>query len=171
MEISKAEPFSVPRIAQLTQKTNQMNLTTRRYTEAEIVDTIADPARNAFSIAARDKFGDNGIIGVIILELDGSKCRIDTFLLSCRVIGRKIEDAVMAFIADFAQRHGAKHLIGEFFPTAKNAPAAGMYEAMGFERLGDTQFRADLRMHDFASPSFIALKTAEEESRTLSESA
>lgn len=171
VEISGAEPFSVPRIAQLTQKTNQMNLTTRRYTEAEIIDTIDDPSRAAFSIAARDKFGDNGIIGVVILEFDGSDCRIDTFLLSCRVIGRKIEDAMMAFIADFAERRGAKRLIGEFFPTPKNAPAASMYDGMGFERLAETRFSADLSEHQFASPPFIALKTVEEEDRALSESA
>src|SRR5206468_5221166 len=83
--IEPATPFSIPRIAQLTQKTNQMNMTTRRYTEAQIQQLAADPAFAVFSVSAKDRFGDNGIVGVFILRFDGGACHIDTFLLSCRV--------------------------------------------------------------------------------------
>lgn len=153
--IDAAVPYSVPRIAQLTQKTNQMNLTTRRYTEADINAMIGDPDKFVFSVSSTDRFGDNGIVGVVILEADRNECRVDTFLLSCRVIGRRIENAMMAFVADFAKDNGARTLIGEFVPTAKNAPAMGMYEGFGFEPLDETRFSADLERWTLSAPSHI----------------
>ena len=155
VSIESASNFTVPRIAQLTQKTNQMNLTTRRYTEANIQSFVDAPNQHVFCVGAKDRFGDNGIIGVFILYFEQNICRIDTFLLSCRVISRHIEDAMIAFIAEFAGKQGADTLIGEYLPTRKNKPAAEMYSSFGFEALDDARFKADLRRQQFPYPSYI----------------
>lgn len=155
--IAPAAAFTIPRIAQLTQKTNQMNLTTRRYTEADIVALVEDPAHFVFSVSSRDRFGDHGIIGVFILKIDADSCFIDTFLLSCRVIGRGIEDSMAASIDGFARQHGLKKLKGEYIPTHRNKPAAGMYERLGFKKTSDTFFEIDLKESPLAPPSYIRL--------------
>lgn len=152
-----ASGFSLTRIAQLTQKTNQMNLTTRRYTEAHIQAFMQDPNAAVFSVASKDRFGDNGIVGVFILKFNDGTCLIDTFLLSCRVIGRKIEDAMAAFIADVARQKGARRLVGEYFPTAKNKPASGMYLKLGFSRIGDGRFEAELEQRTFNYPVHVKM--------------
>ena len=155
--IEPATNFSIPRISQLTQKTNQMNLTTRRYTEANIQTFTNDPNSFLFSVSSRDRFGDNGIVGVFILKIEEKECIIDTFLLSCRVIGRNIEHSMIAFMADFAKKLGAKKLVGEYIPTAKNQPAANMYEKFQFKKISDTLFRANLERQEFEFPSYIKL--------------
>lgn len=155
--IEAADSFSIARIAQLTQKTNQMNLTTRRYTEANVQTFAGDPDIHVFSVSSRDRFGDNGIIGALILRIKGDECIIDTFLLSCRVIGRNIEGAMMAFIAEFAKRRGVKTLLGEYIPTAKNKPAADMYEKFMFNRTGDNVYEANLENQTFERPPYIKL--------------
>jgi FkbH-like protein len=153
--IERASNFTIPRISQLTQKTNQMNLTTRRYTDADIQSFVDAPDQHVFCVGAKDRFGDNGIIGVFILCFDKNTCRIDTFLLSCRVISRHIEDAMIAYIAEFAEKQGADVIIGEYLPTRKNKPAAEMYSGFGFEALDEARFKADLRRQKFPYSSFI----------------
>ena len=159
--IEPANNFSIPRISQLTQKTNQMNLTTRRYTEADIQGFVNSSASHVFSVASKDRFGDNGIVGVFILKNNASECIIDTFLLSCRVIGRKIEDAMIAFIAEFAKKRGVNTLIGEYIPTAKNKPAADMYEKHKFKKIDDTLFSAELEKQKIGYPLYIKLAILE----------
>jgi FkbH-like protein len=156
IEIKRAEKFSIPRISQLTQKTNQFNMTTRRYTESEIMELIESPSCYVHSISSVDRFGDNGIVGVIINKVNGDTLVIDTFLLSCRVIGRTIEQSIVAFIAELAKQKGATKLIGEFRPTAKNAPAADFYEKMNFIRRADGNFIADLENKSFEYSPYIA---------------
>lgn len=138
--IEPATPFSIPRVAQLTQKTNQMNMTTRRYTEARIQSFAGDPAYGVYAVSAKDRFGDHGIIGVLILQHEGDSCLIDTFLLSCRVIGRGIEDTMVQFALEEARERGVGKLVGEFIPTPKNAPAAGFFERAGFAKEGETRY-------------------------------
>jgi FkbH-like protein len=159
--IEAATAFSVPRVAQLTQKTNQMNMTTRRYSEAHIAAFVGDPRYGVYSVAAKDRFGDHGIIGVLILEFADDACRIDTFLLSCRVIGRGIERLMVAFAAETAQRRDRRVLIGEFLPTPKNAPAAGFYQAAGFRTVGPTEYRAELLDTPFPRPPHIRVVAAD----------
>jgi FkbH-like protein len=159
VSIEPATPFSIPRIAQLTQKTNQMNMTTRRYTEAQIAAFAADPACRVFSVAARDRFGDHGIIGVLVLRLAGDACTIDTFLLSCRVIGRGIEDAMVAFVAREATSAGAGLIVGEFFATPKNKAAAGFYERAGFLQQTDSEFVVQPAVTPLPFPPHLTLAT------------
>ena len=157
VKIEAATDFSIPRIAQLTQKTNQMNLTTRRYTEANIRAFVEDQNSFVFSVSSKDRFGDNGIIGVFIIKIRGEECIIDTFLLSCRVIGRNIEQSMLAFIAGFAKRKGMKVMIGEYIPTLKNRPAEDMYRNFQFEKISDRLYKANLEKLEFECPSYIKL--------------
>lgn len=158
IEIKEADKFTIPRISQLTQKTNQFNMTTRRYTEAEIIQFVESPATYVFSVASKDRFGDNGIVGVVILKMEEQNTIIDTFLLSCRVIGRTIEQSIVAFVADFAKRHGAKRLVGEFTPTPKNKPAADVYEKMSFTKINENELIADLLTQHFEYSPYVKHK-------------
>ena len=156
--IEAAAPFSIPRIAQLTQKTNQMNMTTRRYSEGQIAAFASDPRYGVYSISTRDRFGDHGIIGVLIVERVDDALRIDTFLLSCRVIGRGIERLMLSFAADLGRTCGAETLVAEFFPTHKNAPAAGFYEAAGLAPAEPNVYKARLPDHTFPAPPHIRVQ-------------
>jgi FkbH-like protein len=142
--IEPATAFSIPRIAQLTQKTNQFNATTRRYSDAQIRSFATSDDSEVFSVAAEDRFGDHGIIGVLMLDHGGGDTRIDTFLLSCRVIGRGIEQRVLAFAEERARARGSNKLVGEFIPTAKNEPAARLYAAAGYEKVDETRYESPL---------------------------
>lgn len=130
-KIGRADSFTIPRIAQLTQKTNQFNATTRRYTEPEIRAMSADAGCAIFWLDLADRFGPSGVVGVLILKRENADTwLIDTFLLSCRVMGRTAENA---FLAVAAREVAAERLIGEYRPTAKNAPVKELYPKLGFE--------------------------------------
>src|SRR5882757_2878929 len=118
------------RAVQLLAKTNQLNLTTRRHSAAKIEEFAS--TGQAWVIRVRDRFGDAGVVGLALAQNQGSSCYIDAFLLSCRVIGRGIETAFLAYIAECALETGAKRLVGEFIPTKKNAPCASFYPDHGF---------------------------------------
>jgi FkbH-like protein len=128
--IGVADAFTLPRIAQLTRKTNQFNLTTRRYSEAEIGTKCKDADWAVWWLDLSDRFGPHGLVGVLILKRRSPDTwLIDTFLLSCRVMSRTAENA---FLAVVARELGAVKLIGEFRPTAKNLPVRDLYSRMGF---------------------------------------
>jgi len=131
VELRQVTESTLPRAAQLTQKTNQFNLTTRRYTEQQLAEFIA-AGSSIYTARVRDRFGDNGIVGVVITMPSEDAWEIDTMLLSCRVIGRTIETAILAAIAQDAEASGADLLVGTFIPTKKNAPARDFYERHGF---------------------------------------
>jgi len=132
LTINKADKFSIPRIAQLTQKTNQFNLTTRRYTEEEIKE-FCDLGYIIYYIQIEDRFGDYGITGVSIVKTD-EEWSIDTFLLSCRVLGKKIEFNFMDEIVNNAKKNGVKKITAEFIQTEKNIPAKSFLKDYGFEK-------------------------------------
>ncbi len=155
VRIEPAQPFSIPRIAQLTQRTNQMNMTTRRYNESQVEALAADPKWRVVSVAAKDRFGDHGIIGVMFIRLDGEHCHIDNFLMSCRVLGMNIEQYMIAYAAAVGRQARAKTLVGEFIPTAKNKVAADMYPKLGFRKLTDTLFGTDLQKPSLHAPEHI----------------
>ena len=132
--IGRVDPVSRPRVAQLINKSNQFNLTTRRYSEAEVAAAEADPRRHAIQIRLADTFGDNGLISVVIADHVGSTWDIDTWLMSCRVLGRRVEEAVLAHLAAGARAAGADSLIGRYIPSPKNKMVAKHYAKLGFER-------------------------------------
>jgi FkbH-like protein len=125
--------IGLQRIVQLINKSNQFNLTTRRYTDEDVLAVMADP--NAFGLQLRltDRFGDNGIIAIIIGRLlDNKDLAIDTWLMSCRVLGRQVEPTTLNLIAQQASKLGAKRLIGEYIPTKKNTMVKDHYARLGF---------------------------------------
>ncbi len=137
LRIRRGDAFTIPRIAQLTQKTNQFNLTTRRYAEADIVAMLADDACDVLSVELSDMFDNAGIIAVALTRDEGDDVLIDTYLMSCRVIGRGVEEALLAKLAASARARGRTRLVGEYLPTAKNALVREFYERLGFtERPG-----------------------------------
>jgi FkbH-like protein len=161
-EIAPLTKANLARVAQLTNKTNQFNLTTRRYTEQQISDLAASPGWECFSLRVRDRFGDNGLVGVALTHVNGETCDIDSLLLSCRVIGRTVETAFLAFLAQRARVQGARVLRGWFLPTKKNAPARDFYSAHGFtaaHQNGDgTLWTLDLGAHPLPVPEWVRLR-------------
>ena len=151
------------RSVQLLAKTNQFNLTTRRHTAIEIEGFASDPGGLAVAIRVRDRFGDAGVVGLALAQMRGTECLIDSLLLSCRVIGRGIESALLAYIAEQALHLGATALIGEFIPSKKNAPAANFYPEHGFEPVSseaaDTLlYKLDLTLAVPSIPQWITLE-------------
>jgi HAD-superfamily phosphatase, subfamily IIIC/FkbH-like domain len=135
--IASATDFTLPRIAQLINKTNQFNVTTRRYTEAEVRALAADRDHwRIYSVHVSDRFGDSGLTGVAMVRTEGEVWEVDNFLLSCRVLGRGVEDALMTHVIHEAAAAGASRLRGVFIKTAKNAPAADFFEKQGFLATG-----------------------------------
>ncbi len=129
------DKIGLTRIVQLINKTNQFNLTTQRYTEGEVRFVMEDPLVLTLQLQLVDSFGNNGIIGVIIGRLASAELKIDTWLMSCRVIGRQVEQATMNLIAECARRRGAERVIGEYRPTPKNGMVREHYPSLGFSPL------------------------------------
>jgi FkbH-like protein len=137
------------RIAQLINKSNQFNLTTRRYSEREVESFENDPAKFCLQIRLADRFGDNGMISVVIFEIGLEEWSCDTWLMSCRVLGRRVEELVLATVATAARKAGAKRLIGTYIPTKKNGLVAEHFAKLGFIRIreladGQTNWMLDL---------------------------
>ena len=137
------------RIVQLINKTNQFNLRTQRYTEAQVEELLEDSGAIALQLRLLDKFGDNGIISIIIARPDDEAMFIDTWLMSCRVLGRRVEEASVNLVAAEARRRGARRLVGEYLPTKKNGMVREFYPKLGFEPVvekpdGATRWQLDL---------------------------
>ena len=138
IHIKKADEFTIPRISQLTLKTNQFNLTTKRYQEEDIKTFSQDKKKIVGCAQVEDKFGDNGITSVFIIKKDNEEeWIIDTFLLSCRVIGRGVEEGILDYIINEARKNNVKRIIGNFIPTKKNKPSESFLANFGFEKLND----------------------------------
>jgi FkbH-like protein len=137
--MKKVNNFTIPRIAQLTLKTNQFNLTTRRYQEEDVETLAQDHTKLIGCAQTQDKFGDNGITGVYIVNKNhvDKEWFIDTFLLSCRVMGRGIEDAMMGYILSKAKEEGVTKVKAEFIPTKKNKPCEQLLPNFGFKKEGE----------------------------------
>jgi len=123
------------RVVELINKTNQFNLTTRRYSWNELAAVLRGGFGRCYRLT--DRFGDNGIISVVAVARDNdSDARIDVWLMSCRVLGRKVEEAILADLATRARALGARRLVGEYRPTAKNALVRDLYPRLGFAEIG-----------------------------------
>lgn len=134
--VSAVQPFnsfSKPRVSQLTQRSNQFNLRTVRYTEQEIENLIQSGKHYTLSFTLEDKYGDNGLICVIVLEeKDKETLFIDTWLMSCRVLKRGMEDFTLNTIVEKAKEHGYRYVTGEYLETAKNQMVRDHYQNLGF---------------------------------------
>lgn len=152
---NRFEPFRYPRIAQLTQRSNQFNLRTIRYTEDDIRRIAEDERYVTLYFTLRDRFGDHGLISVVILEkISDDELFMDTWLMSCRVLKRGMEEFVINSVVQKAKDVGAKTVFAEYIPTSKNKMVRDIYEAMGFERTGDRKFRLDVKGYT-AKATFI----------------
>jgi FkbH-like protein len=154
------------RIAQLINKSNQFNLTTRRYSEAQVGEIAADP--NCFTLQVRllDTFGDNGMISVIICRRDGNDWLVDTWLMSCRVLGRRVEQAVLQELVGRARELGVVRILGTYRPTERNRLVEDHFAKLGFiecgcQTEGSTGWRLDVASYqDIALPMKVIRSAA-----------
>ena len=137
LELETVNPRNLARAAQLTQRTNQLNVTTIRRSEAELASIVADPASCAFVGRLKDRFGDNGIIALVIAKTAGETLEVDTLLMSCRVIGRGVEAALLATLGRVAVHRGLARVFGRYVPTPRNRPAADLFARHGFACIGE----------------------------------
>jgi len=147
------DAVSRARISQLVNKSNQFNLTTRRYTEAQIAAAEADPALFTLQVRLSDRFGDSGMISVIIFRRQGSRWVNDTWLMSCRVLGRRVEEAVLAEVVRAARQEGVTELVGQYIPSPKNRMVEKHFEKLGFTPSGEadgvTTWTLDVGAYDY----------------------
>jgi FkbH-like protein len=154
------------RAVQLLAKTNQFNLTTRRRSAAEVEEFSSAVGGQAVVVRVRDRFGDAGVVGLALARNQGDACVIDSLLLSCRVIGRGIETALLAYLGDQALRTGATRLVGEFIASKKNTPCAEFYSEHGFTKIISSQetisdsifYELDLTASKLTTPKWISVE-------------
>jgi len=155
--IKKADSFTIPRISQLILKTNQFNLTTKRYSLEEIQKMSQNDHMLIGCVQVEDKFGDNGITAAFIVEKNGAKEWIlDTFLLSCRVMGRQIEKSILGYIIKIAKQNNVNKIIANFIPTKKNQPIENFLPNCGFKKEKD--FWSISLNDSFMAPNFIKIE-------------
>lgn len=147
-----AGPFdalNLARITQLINKTNQFNLMTERLSEAEVSARMKDPQWLTLYARLTDRFGDNGLIALLMARVEGTDAIIEAFLMSCRVLGRGVEQACLNLLASAAQQRGVTRLVGQYRPTEKNSMVRELYTTLGFAPLDPrdniTRFELDLR--------------------------
>ena len=140
--VSPFDTFHYPRIAQLTQRSNQFNLRTVRFTEQEIAHIAADDRYVTLYFTLRDKFGDHGLISAVIMEKQENRLFVNTWLMSCRVLKRGMEEFIVNKMLSEAKRLGFACVEGEYLKTAKNAMVANIYEKLGFTPTENGRFLA-----------------------------
>ena len=142
IEVARFEAQAIPRIAQLIQRSNQFNLTTHRYNEAEC-ETMMRDEENFLPLYARlsDRFGDHGLISVVVLNVTPAELEIRDWLMSCRVLARGVEQFLMNRVVAFALQKGLGRISAEYIPTAKNSMVKEFYAQFGFEKIADTNGR------------------------------
>ncbi|MCC5929252.1 MAG: HAD-IIIC family phosphatase [Cyclobacteriaceae bacterium] len=134
--IAKNKPEQISRIAQLTQKTNQFNLTTKRYSEQDIEFMMNSDTFDFYTLSVKDRFGDSGITGLAIIEKKDNAAIIDTLLLSCRVLGRNVE---WVFMDEIIRLLNKKQVNAQFIPTHKNIQVSNFYDQLGFIRINSAE--------------------------------
>jgi FkbH-like protein len=137
VRLAQAAEQEIPRISQLTLRTNQFNMATLRLQPSAVRELISDPAARVLSIHASDRFGDNGLVGVVFLRHVGDAVHIDNFLLSCRVFSRGIEQACLARILRYSRTMGVRAVFATYRPSPRNRAVADFYPRYGFDSLAD----------------------------------
>lgn len=162
VEILKNAAQSVARISELSQKSNQFNLTTRRYGESDVIQLMGNPNAAVFSLTVSDKFGNHGLTGIVVMRYQDEVAFVDAFLMSCRVIGRGIEFAVWDSVFQDARQHGCKSVVAEYLPSQKNAQVADFFDRLGLpliaEEDGAKRYQADLENLSPQNSSWIEVK-------------
>jgi FkbH-like protein len=144
--ISEFASIDVPRLAQLINKSNQFNLTTSRRTEADLLALMKDPSYLGFSMRLKDRFGDHGLISIVIIQQVKSSLLIDTWLMSCRVLKRQVEDEVLNELARLGKARNCAQLEGIYLPTAKNEMVRDFYSRMGFTLISESEKARDFQL-------------------------
>jgi FkbH-like protein len=162
---SRFDDIGRPRIVQLLQKSNQFNLTAKRYSEAEVVAFQADPSYVAWQVRLKDCFADHGMISVVVVDARGPDWAIDNWVMSCRVLERGVETTIIRELATAALRVGARSLVGTYRPTDRNGLVAELYDRLGFHREvvaqdGERRYRLDLTTAALA-PTQISVALAQ----------
>lgn len=162
VEVEPVGPDTLERAAQLIGKTNQFNLTGKRLSAAELTKLAEQDDALVLVVRVRDRFGDNGIVGVIAARIEEPDLvAIDVFVMSCRVIGRTVETAILVGLVELAGARGVRRIQGTFIPTAKNAPARDFYASHGFVSIGEVEggsaWELDLDEQSLACPPWIEL--------------
>jgi FkbH-like protein len=159
--IGPATPGHLPRLAQLTQRTNQFNLTSRRYDIADLEPLSQREDIAVLWLELRDRFGAYGLVGCGMVRVEGPDALIDTFLLSCRILGRRVEAALANRLARAARQRGARRLIGEYLPSPRNGQVADLYSRLGFTgpeaQPAGQRWQWDLTAGDPAVPDWIEI--------------
>ena len=137
--IKPFEPVYMARIAQLSNKSNQFNLTNRRYTQAEIEETAANSDYITLYGKLIDRFGDNGVVSVVIGHVIGEECHVDLWIMSCRVLKRDMEFAMMDELVGHCRKRGVKKIVGHYYPTAKNGMVREFYGIQGFTKVSEDE--------------------------------
>jgi FkbH-like protein len=163
-DVAPVDSLSLERSTQLINKSNQFNLTTRRYTAAEVLGAANDPSWVTLTASLKDRFGDNGLITVLLARIDGAVMDVDTWLMSCRVLKRGVEQMLLEELVDAARRRGARRIRGTYLPTAKNALVARHYPDLGFKQIeapglpaGATRWELELEGRE-PTPTFIEVR-------------
>lgn len=147
---------NVKRVVQLFNKTNQMNLATRKLTEAEMIEWVEQGERALWSVRVQDRFGDSGLTGIVSVDCSGAEATIVDFVLSCRVFGRQIERLMVKVAADYARARKKQSIVARYLPTKKNQPTLDFWEHAGFDKTENNTYRWNLTQ-PYEIPSFMTV--------------
>lgn len=166
VQIEAASERTLARVHQLFQRTNQFNLTGKRYDVASLASRATAPDWRIYSIRVQDRFGDHGLVASTVVAMQPELWSIDNLVMSCRVIGYGVEDALLAHVAAEARRAGARWLNGLFVQTAKNAPARDFYERSSFTHdrssTDGESWRRDLSEGTLPMPAWVTMRGSDD---------
>ena len=155
--VSRVSKLNIARVAQLFNKTNQLNLSTRRLSEKEILDWTDMDSHLMLAVSVSDRFGDMGLVGIVGVEANDSKGLLIDFILSCRVMGRKVEETLIHIAMDALKHLGAVSMGVQYFPTSRNRPTLDIFQASGLRKVSENCFEGDC-IKGFAKPETITVE-------------
>jgi len=163
--IHRNDKSLIPRMAQMTQKTNQFNLTTKRYTERDIQIMVESSLIEVYAFSVNDKYGSNGVAGLCIINLTNHSAEIDSFLLSCRIIGRNLEYAIIDYIIYGLKKSKVKSLTAKYLRTIKNNQVAQFFDILKFEIINQDHSSKDyfLSINNYVQNKINYIKVSENE--------
>ncbi|MBK7644941.1 MAG: HAD-IIIC family phosphatase [Planctomycetes bacterium] len=157
ISIESLTQANLTRAAQLLNKTNQMNLATRRLAAEQLWDWAKEPGQRLWTLRVADKFGDSGLVGIVSIACADGRAELRDFILSCRVFGRRVEEAMLHVAASHARALGMRTLEAHYAPTAKNKPTLAFLERSGLESMGEHAYAWDLG-REYPAPQLVALE-------------